>query len=51
MGDSGVAKGELLNHIISVAPRGVYTMGKVSSGVGLTTAVQRDPVINEMVLE
>ena len=51
MGDPGVTKSQLLKHIINIAPRGVYTTGKGSSGVGLTAVVQKDPITNEMVLE
>lgn len=51
MGDPGVAKSQLLRHISSITPRGVYTSGKGASGVGLTAAVVRDPITREFVLE
>eukprot|EP00871_Galdieria_phlegrea_P005603 jgi/Galph1/6043/GphlegSOOS_G4706.1 len=51
MGDPGVAKSQLLKHISVITPRGVYTTGKGSSGVGLTAAVLRDPITNELMLE
>ncbi|PPS11629.1 hypothetical protein GOBAR_AA09008 [Gossypium barbadense] len=51
MGDLGVAQSQLLKLIINVEPRGVYTTARGSNRVGLTAAVQKDPVTNEMVLE
>lgn len=34
-----------------MAPRGVYTTGKGSSGVGLTASVVRDVISGDMALE
>lgn len=51
MGDPGVAKSQLLGYINRLAARCQCTTSRGSSGVGLTAAVVKDPLTNEMVLE
>ncbi|XP_014254336.1 DNA replication licensing factor Mcm7 [Cimex lectularius] len=51
MGDPGVAKSQMLSYIQRLSRRAQYTTGRGSSGVGLTAAVVKDPLTNELVLE
>ncbi|CAK0754965.1 hypothetical protein CVIRNUC_002337 [Coccomyxa viridis] len=51
LGDPGTAKSQFLKYIEKIAQRSVYTTGKGASAVGLTAAVQKDPVTREWTLE
>lgn len=42
MGDPGIGKSQMLKYVSKLAPRGIYTSGKGTSGVGLTAAAVRD---------
>ncbi|GMH34362.1 hypothetical protein BSKO_02196 [Bryopsis sp. KO-2023] len=51
LGDPGVGKSQFLKYTEKTAQRCVYTTGKGASAVGLTAAVQKDPVTKEWTLE
>lgn len=42
VGDPGIAKSQLLQYVIKLAPRGIYTSGKSASSAGLTAAAVKD---------
>ena len=51
VGDPGTGKSEILKSAVEISPRGLYTSGKGSSGVGLTAAVIKDTETGQMNLE
>lgn len=50
-GDPGTAKSQILKWTNQVAPRGIYTSGKKSTGAGLTAAAVRDELTGGWTLE
>jgi replicative DNA helicase Mcm len=42
IGDPGTAKSQLLQYVVRVAPRGLYTSGRGTTAAGLTAAVLRE---------
>ena len=51
VGDPGTGKSEILKGTVEVSPRGLYTSGKGSTGVGLTAAVIKEADTGQMNLE
>ncbi|MFW9867267.1 MAG: minichromosome maintenance protein MCM [Candidatus Thorarchaeota archaeon] len=51
VGDPGTGKSEILKGTVDVSPRGLYTSGKGSTGVGLTAAVIKESETGQMNLE
>jgi replicative DNA helicase Mcm len=51
IGDPGTAKSQLLRYVSRLAPRGLFTSGKGTTGVGLTAAVIKDQATGEYQLE
>jgi len=42
VGDPGVAKSQMLQYVIKLSPRGIYTSGKSSTSAGLTATAVKD---------
>ena len=51
LGDPGTAKSQFLKFVEATSHRAVFTTGKGSTAVGLTAAVNKDPVTREWTLE
>lgn len=51
IGDPGVSKTQLLRYVARIAPRGLYTSGRGTTGVGLTACVLKDPETQSYTLE
>jgi DNA helicase MCM8 len=51
VGDPGMGKSQMLQALITLAPRGVYVCGNTASATGLTVTLVRDPVTGEQALE
>jgi DNA helicase MCM8 len=42
IGDPGLGKSQMLKHVITVSPRGVYVCGSSTTNAGLTATICRD---------
>jgi replicative DNA helicase Mcm len=51
IGDPGTGKSQLLRYVARLAPRGLYTSGRGTTGVGLTAAVLKEKESGEYSLE
>ena len=51
MGDPGLGKSQMLNAVVSVAPRGVAVTGNTSTAGGLTVTLTRSGIITSLVVK
>ena len=51
IGDPGLGKSQMLKHVNSISPRGVYVWGNSTTNAGLTATLIRDGSSNEQNLE
>ena len=51
IGDPGMGKSQMLKHVNSISPRGVYVCGNSTTNAGLTATLIRDGNSNEQTLE
>lgn len=51
IGDPSTGKSVILKYVGKIAPRGLYTSGKSSTGVGLTAAAVKDEITESWTLE
>ncbi|XP_049852430.1 DNA helicase MCM8-like [Schistocerca gregaria] len=51
LGDPGLGKSQLLSHVASLSPRGVYVCGSYASAAGLTVSIHKEPGTQDYALE
>lgn len=51
VGDGGLGKSQILNSILSLAPKAILSVGEGISGAGLTAACTKDEATGEFVIE
>ncbi len=51
IGDPGIGKSAILQYIVRLAPKAVFTSGKGTSGVGLTASAEKDELTGGWILK